>query len=149
MTARADQWKDAGVRPPIVITHQSGVRFSAQVRSHQIVTDQPEHAGGTNSGPSPVELLGASLGSCIAYYVQQFCRARALPFQGMRVEVDQHGEKHPARVAEFAVRVLMPDDFPEHQVWMLERVTKSCPAHHTLSHGARMSVDILVAAGVA
>jgi putative redox protein len=148
MTAFVASMKDHSVRQPIVIRHESGLRFSAQVGSHQIVTDQPERAGGTNSGPSPIELLGASLGSCIAFYVQQFCLARALPFEGMRVEVEQHSEKTLGRVGEFVVRVVMPDDFPERYVWMLERVAKSCPAHNTLAHGVRMNIDIVVPAAV-
>jgi len=137
----------AGV--PIVITHEGGMRFGAQIRSHLLVTDQPERAGGTDSGPSPIELLGASLGSCIAFYVQQFCHARNLPYEGMRVEVKQRSEKNPARVAEFIVQVVMPDVFPEHYLSMLERVTRSCPAHNTLSGGATMNIEIAVGAEVA
>lgn len=148
MTAWAESSKDESVGVPTVITHAGGMRFSAQVRSHRILTDQSWRAGGTDSGPSPIELLGASLGSCIAFYVQQFCQARALPCRGMRVEVDQHSEKNPARVGEFIVRVVMPDDFPERYVEMLERVTRSCPAHHTLAHETRIDIDILAPVGV-
>jgi uncharacterized OsmC-like protein len=140
--------KEDSVRAPIVITHEGGLRFAAQVRSHRLVTDQPERAGGTDSGPAPLELLGAALGTCIALYVQQFCHARALPYQGMRVEVEQRGEKHPARVGEFVVRVLMPAALPEQYVPMLERVVRSCPAHNTLADGAGMNIEIVMPAGV-
>jgi len=119
------------------------MRFAAQVRSHRIVTDQPEHAGGEDTGVSPIELLGASLGSCIAFYVQQFCDARGLPYEGMEVRVEQHGERNPARVAGFVVRVLMPTELPEHQLEMLERVVRSCPAHNTLAGGAAMNIEIV------
>ena len=36
------------------------------VREHQMVSDEPEENGGTDSGPSPQELLAASLASCTA-----------------------------------------------------------------------------------
>lgn len=140
--------KDDRVRAPMVITHEGGMQFAAKVRSHRIVTDQPERAGGTDSGPTPIELLGASLGSCIAFYVQQFCHARALPYEGMRVEVEQRGEKNPARVGEFVVRVLMPADLPEQYTPMLERVVRSCPAHNTLADGAAMNIEIVMPARV-
>jgi putative redox protein len=139
---------DDSVRAPMVITHEGGMRFAAQVRTHRIVTDQPQRAGGTDSGPSPVELLGGSLGSCIAFYVQQFCQARGLPYQGMQVEVEQRGEKNPARVAEFVARVLMPADLPEQYMPMLERVVRSCPAHNTLAHGAAVDIEIVMPVGV-
>src|SRR6476619_2066354 len=103
---------DSNIRAPMVITHEGGMRFATQVRSHRVVTDQSLLAGGEDSAPSAVELLGVYLGSCIAFYVQQFCHARGLPYEGMQVEVEQHSEKNPARVAEFVVRVVMPANLP-------------------------------------
>jgi uncharacterized OsmC-like protein len=128
----------------MVITHEGGLKFAAQVRSHRIVTDQPERAGGEDAGPMPLELLGVSLGTCIALYVQQFCHARALPYEGMRVEVEQRGERNPARVGEFIVRVFMPAELPEQYAEMLERVVRSCPSHNTLSDGAAMSIEVVM-----
>jgi putative redox protein len=128
----------------MVITHEGGLKFAAQVRSHRIVTDQPERAGGEDAGPMPLELLGVSLGTCIALYVQQFCHARALPYEGMRVEVEQRGERNPARVGEFIVRVFMPAELPEQYAEMLKRVVKSCPSHNTLSDGAAMSIEVVM-----
>lgn len=128
----------------MVITHEGGLKFAAQVRSHRIVTDQPESAGGEDAGPMPLELLGVSLGTCIALYVQQFCHARALPYEGMRVEVEQRSERNPARVGEFTVRVFMPAELPEQYAEMLKRVVRSCPSHNTLSDGAAMSIEVVM-----
>ncbi|HEY4954702.1 MAG TPA: OsmC family protein [Gemmatimonadaceae bacterium] len=136
--------KDNGAHAPMVITHEGGLKFAAQVRSHRIVTDQPERAGGEDAGPMPLELLGVSLGTCIALYVQQFCHARALPYEGMRVEVEQRGERNPARVGEFIVRVFMPAELPEQYAEMLKRVVRSCPSHNTLSDGAAMSIEVVM-----
>ena len=88
----------------------------------------------------PLELLGASLGSCVALYVQQFCETRGLDTEGMRVEVLQQTTSGPARVSEFGVRVVLPAEVPERYAEMLERVAASCPAHNTLSIGASVSV---------
>ena len=129
---------------PIVVRHESGKKFSAQVRSHRVITDQPERAGGTDTAPTPLELLGASLGSCVALYVQQFCVARGLPFEGMRVEIDQKNEKNPHRVGSFSIRLVMPEELPEHYISMLERVVESCPVHNTLRASADFTIEILV-----
>ena len=139
----------AGTRPAMVITHEGGQRFVAQVRSHRIVVDQPSHAGGDDAGPMPIELLGASLGTCIALYVKQFCQSRGLPYDGMRVELEQHGAQNPNRIGEFVVRVVLPARLPEHYSTLLERVVKSCPAHNTLEHGAEVKVTIETAGAVA
>lgn len=131
-----------GVRAPMVITHEGGMRFAAQVRSHRVLVDQPERAGGGDEGPMPIELLGVSLGTCVALYVQQFLESRKLPYQGMRVEVAQHGAANPSRVGEFVVRVVLPEELPAHHAELLERVARSCPAHHTLELGAHVNVEI-------
>lgn len=138
-----------GDRAPIVITHEGALKFGAQIRSHSIVVDQPLAAGGEDAGPMPIELLGASLGTCIALYVQQFCESRGLPYEGMRVELEQHGAANPGRIGEFVVRVRLPAELPAHQAALLERVARSCPAHHTLEQGAKVTVEIMTPVPVA
>lgn len=122
---------------PMVVTHEGGVKFAIQIRQHRITVDQPVRGGGEDAAPMPLELLGASLGSCVALYVQQFCHARSLPYQGMRVEVQPHGAQ--GRIGSFEVKVIMPEALEPRYAAMLERVAQSCPAHNTLAHGAEVS----------
>jgi uncharacterized OsmC-like protein len=130
------------VHQPIVVTHEGGMRFAAQVRSHRVIVDQPPRAGGNDGGPMPLELLGAALGTCIALYVQQFLQARGLAYEGMRVEVEQHRATNPARIGEFVAHVHLPAALPPAYAGLLERVARSCPAHGTLTHGAEVVVTI-------
>lgn len=135
-------------RTPIVVTHEGGVKFAAQIRSHRLLVDQPNRGGGEDAGPAPIELLGAALGTCVALYVQQFCHVRGLPYDGMRVEVEQYGAGNPNRIGTFAVRVVLAHELPEEYAAMLERVARSCPAHNTLAHGAEVEVKIETGATV-
>ena len=130
------------VQEPIVITSEGGVRFAAQIRSHRVMVDQPESAGGFDSGPMPVELLGAALGTCIALYVRRFLEARGLPTDGTRVEVMQHSRRHPSCVGLFEARVILETPIPVAYVDLLERVVRSCPVHNTLTAGADVQVSI-------
>jgi ribosomal protein S12 methylthiotransferase accessory factor len=134
------------VRQPIIVTHQGGVRFAAQVRSHRVFVDQPVHSGGDDTAPSPIELLGASLGTCIALYVKQFCLVRGLPYEGMRVEVETVAAANPNRIGRFIARVVLPIELPRQYADMIERVVRSCPAHNTLARGAEMTVSVETAA---
>ena len=88
----------------VVVTHEDMHRFTAEIGPHRITVDQPRRAGGEDAGPGPLELLGASIGACVAFYVRQFCVARALPCDGMRVEVATHSGVMPSRIARFDVR---------------------------------------------
>jgi putative redox protein len=140
---------ESRVRAPVVVTHESGLKFVAQVRSHRIIVDQPERAGGEDAGPTPLELMAFSLGSCVALYVQQFCHSRGLTYDGMRVEVDSIGATAPNRLGELVVRVHLPIELSPHLRTMIERAATSCPAHHTLELGAKVTVHIEAAAAVA
>lgn len=129
-----------GSRQPMVITHSGGLKFTADIRGHKLVVDQPVAAGGADAGAMPLELLGASLGTCVALYVQQFLHTRNLNHEGMRVEVDPRGAQ--GRIGRFDVKVVLPEALPPQYAGLLERVAKSCPAHNTLVHGAEVEVAI-------
>ncbi len=132
-----------GQRAPMVVTHEGGLKFAAQIREHRLVVDQPLGAGaGENAGPMPIELLGAALGTCVALYVQQFCAARGLAYAGLRVEVQQRGAQNPNRIGLFEVKVVLPEPIPPEYSELLERVARSCPAHNTLVHGSEVAVKI-------
>jgi len=138
-----------GAHAPMVITHEGGLKFAAQIRQHRVLVDQPPRGGGEDAAPMPIELLGAALGTCVALYVQQYLETRGLPFEGMRVEVEQRGAQNPSRIGQFTVRVVVPAELPAHHAEMLERVARSCPAHGTLVHGAAVDVRLEIGAAAA
>ncbi len=127
---------------PIIVTHEGGARFATHVRSHRLIVDQPPRGGGEDSGPMPIELLGAALGTCVALYVQRFCQSRELPYEGLRVEVDQLRAANPNRVVQFDVRVMLAHELPEHHAVALERVVKSCPVHNTSTEATAVTLLI-------
>ena len=129
-------------RQPIVVTHERGLRFAAQIRRHRLITDQSERAGGEDAAPSPTELVSAALGSCIALYVYQFCTSRGLLHDGLRVEVRPIYATGPNRIAEVQVTVHLAQELSPHVREMLERVVRSCPVHNTLANVADVSVAI-------
>lgn len=125
-------------RPTIIVTHDGELRFGGTVRSHRVIVDQPLASGGADSAPTPVELLGVALGTCLALHVQQFLTTRVLPFKGLRVEVAQ---RRTATTSLFDVRVLMPTRPSEHHLLLLERVARSCPVYQALEPGATIDVE--------
>lgn len=128
---------------PTVVTHVSGVKFAIKIRSHEILVDQTLNGGGADSAPTPLELLGASLGSCIAYYVHQFFHTRGLPADGIVVAVSHRSTSNPTRIESFDVKVTLPAEVPQHYMPLLKRVIDICPAHNTLSMGAQIGVTFV------
>jgi len=139
------------IHQPIIVTCEGGVRFAAQVRSHRVIVDQPPRNGGTDTAPMPIELLGTALGTCMAFYAQQFLHSRGLSYDGLRVEVEQHKVTGPPRVGEFVARVILPTPLSREHAQMPERVVLNCPVHNTLVHPAAMhvSIDLPIAAAAA
>lgn len=125
-----------------VVTNERGVRFAARVRSHTVFTDQGAKGGGLDSAPSPVDLLGVALGSCVAFYVRQYLLTRLFSVDGMRVEVTQRNGVEPARVAEFNVLIVLPSDLPARHRLVLDRIVKTCPVYNTLKSGATINVEV-------
>jgi putative redox protein len=124
------------------ITHEGGLAFSASVRGHKILTDQPLAAGGQDRAPTPLELLAAALGTCIALYVTQFCNARELPAAGLRVEVTGEKAKIPYRMGSFEVQLTLPADFPVVLHDAVERVARTCAVHNTLMQPPEIKLEI-------
>ena len=138
----------AAVAAPTFVTHVSGQRFSIRIRSHEIFVDQTVAGGGNDSAPGPLELLGASLGSCIAYYVYQFLHSRGLPAEDLSVAVVPHRSDNPGRIDRFAVMVSLPGRIPAKYMPLLERIVHQCPAHNTLAQGALIGVSFTSTAEV-
>lgn len=53
-------------------THQIGIR------EHQLTVDEPADHGGHDEGPTPQELLAASLASCTAVTVEMYADRKSV-----------------------------------------------------------------------
>lgn len=127
----------------ITAVHEDGVRVTATVRGHRVVTDQPVHAGGQDAAAMPLELLGAGLATCAALYAQQFCATRGIDAEGLRVEVDTEHAKAPRRITRFELRVHQPAALPEEYQDAIERAVRGCPVFNTLALPTEVDLQLL------
>jgi len=133
---------------PIVVSLWAGARFNVQIGAHELVLDQPPRSGGEDTGPSPLDLLGASLGGCIGLYVHRFLVTRGVPDNGLRIEVLQHTTRNPSRVERFEVDILLPPEVPMLYMPMIEAAARVCPAYNTLARAAEVRIAVHVPAGI-
>lgn len=127
---------------PIVVTWNGGARFTADIRGHKVPVDQPAKGGGDDSAPMPVELLPASLGTCVALYVQRFLATRSIDASGLSVQVTAVGAANPNRLARFDVDVNIPGGVPEKYREAVKRAAEGCTVHHTLAQPPEITVAI-------
>jgi uncharacterized OsmC-like protein len=128
---------------PVTVTWDGGVKFTADIRGHRITVDQPPQGGGDDAGPTPLELVPAALGTCVALFVKQFLVTRGLNATGLQVQVFTAAESNPHRIGRFEVTVSIPGGIPEQYRDAVVRVAESCTVHHTLTHHPQIAVELL------
>jgi organic hydroperoxide reductase OsmC/OhrA len=60
---------------------------------HTIVTDEPARLGGSDTAPTPYELLAATLAACVSTMLVLYARARDLDLRDLRVDVDYESDR--------------------------------------------------------
>jgi putative redox protein len=125
----------------ITVTHKAGREFGIRVRGHELSSDMSVHDGGRDASPSPVELLGASLGACIAMMVQQYCERHGYTDGQTSVSLTLEMADSPKRVAGFVIDVELPKGVPEDRKEVIRRMAERCPVHATLCNPPRVDIE--------
>jgi putative redox protein len=107
------------------------LRHDVRIRSHTITADEPLDHGGTDTGPSPQELLAASLAACTAITIEMYAQRKGWNVTGMRVDCEYTPAERgcPTR---FGIVMRMPAHLSEDQVERLQVIAAKCPVHRTL-----------------
>jgi ribosomal protein S12 methylthiotransferase accessory factor len=123
----------------MTFTLPGGTRVEGVAGPFTIVTDQPPGA----TAPTPFMLFQASIGACAAYYVQAFCAARSIPFEGIRVL--QHAVPGPTGLIErIQLSVELPPDFPDRYRDAVVRAAEQCTVKKHLLHPPKVEIDALI-----
>ena len=103
----------------------------AIARQHRLTADEPEGSGGDDMGPSPQELLAASLASCTAITIEMYAKRKGWNVDGLAVECDYLPAERGA-VTRFELIMKMPAHLSDEQVRKLQVIAAKCPVHRTL-----------------
>ena len=120
-----------------VAIHRDGCRLDGRVRDFEtLIADEPELAGGTDQGPSPLEHLTLSLATCQAILIVKVAEAMGFGFRSLQVVAETDivfrvGKRFPEptpRVAKAHIEVEMQSEEPAVRFRELqERVEDRCP----------------------
>lgn len=127
----------------IDVTHVAGQSYAVFVRDHELTVDQPVEAGGSDDGPTPVELFVSSLAACVAYYAGRFLQRHHLAYENFCVKAEfDMAEDRPARVAAVRMRILLPEELGAARREGLLAVVNHCTVHNSLRVPPEISVGV-------
>jgi putative redox protein len=101
------------------------------IREHRLTADEPRAHGGDDSGPSPQELLAASLASCTAITMEMYADRKGWNVGEVVVDVEYEPAQRgsPTR---FTMQVQLPKELPSDQRDRLMQIAAKCPVHRAL-----------------
>ena len=102
-----------------------------EIRGHSLTADEPRDHGGEDSGPSPQELLAASLASCTAITMEMYAQRKGWEVGDVAVNVSYEPAQRgsPTR---FRMNVEFPKELAEEQRERLMQIGAKCPVHRAL-----------------
>ena len=108
-------------------------KFTHDVKAgdHTITVDEPVESGGQDAGPSPQELLAASLASCTAITMEMYAKRKGWDTTGMAVTCDYRPAERGC-VTRFELVMKMPAHLSDEQIERLQVIAAKCPVHRTL-----------------
>jgi putative redox protein len=101
------------------------------IRNHELVVDETKDSGGTDEGPSPQELLAASLATCTAITMEMYAKRKGWDIGpiGVTVEFTPSERGCPTK---FSLDLHLPADTTAEQRERLQVIAAKCPVHRTL-----------------
>jgi len=115
-----------------------GLRAVVQAGDFELVADEPESIGGTNTGPRPTELLLASIASCFTLSLAYSARKRDLELAD--VEVDVTGRLDGPRFVSFRIEVRASSPTGDELAKLAESAKRVCYVTRTLAAGPEIEV---------
>lgn len=93
----------------IKVKYVNGLQFLASTAGgHEICMDAPREFGGSESGPTPMELLLAGLGGCSGMDIVSLLKKKKQNVQGIEIRVTgRRAEAHPKHYTDIDIEFLV------------------------------------------
>jgi putative redox protein len=148
------EWREGGSAMGDVIVYGKAQGFAQEIEAgtHWLAADEPTAVGGTDSGPSPYDLLLAALGACTSMTVAMYARRKGWPLEAVQVSL-RHSRAHAADCQDCDTKPVMLDrieadielvgPLADDQRARLFEIANKCPVHRTLTSAVDVQTRLI------
>lgn len=124
--------------------HKGDMIFETNIGNHIITNDVPATPvwGGKDRAPTPPDLFIASLSSCVAAFVVQYCQNIGINSQDISVDVTYDKSDKPVFLKNIAVTVNLPHADVNDRMEAIRRVSEHCTVHETISQLENIAIEV-------
>ncbi|MGK7312100.1 MAG: bifunctional alpha/beta hydrolase/OsmC family protein [Candidatus Longimicrobiales bacterium M2_2A_002] len=133
-------------------TGEDGFRTEVMAKRHPLVADEPASVGGTDTGPTPYDLLAAGLGACTGMTLRMYADRKGWPLEEVTVHL-KHSKIHAKDCEEDCdegdekldrmERVIeLEGDLDDEQRDRLLEIADRCPVHRTFEVGIAVETEL-------
>lgn len=149
---------DVPKKPPLtthkqVVANLGNEGYTTEIMAgrHGLIVDESEELGGNDFGPSPYEMLNASLGACTAMTLQMYARRKKWDLQEVEVHLSfdrsyrddcEHCDETDRRLETFEREIVVRGNLDQTQINRLLEIANKCPVHRTLEAGATVTTKL-------
>lgn len=110
--------------------------YTVAAGGHELIVDEPVVDGGQDQGPTPQEMLAASLASCTAITMEMYARRKGWELDSLEVECEYETPQRGYSTF-FHLILRLPEHLTADQRARLEAIAARCPVHRTLEGPVR------------
>ncbi len=134
----------------VTVSETGASKFQNWVQAgpHGFMADEPKSYGGTETGPTPYNLLASALGACTSMTLRNYASLKEIDVGPIKVEVEYSKihiddcntceESDSSMIDQFERRIEIQGEIDESVKQRMLQIADRCPVHKTLENNAHI-----------
>ena len=136
-----------GSRTVIARTEPGTFKTDVRTRTHELVMDEPVALGGSDTGPTPGEMVAAALAACTTITLRMYADRKGWPLGAVEARVDRQVDVGATGAGSqatphYLLSVALSGPLDEAQVARLRQVVDRCPVHRQLEGSTVITTEL-------